>query len=290
MKYFSETIEDYTSTALLLNAVDVARKRYQSNPEIVKLSTTTNIPPELKFPNDPDYTFGREELVSKYRGDIIRKIASDYLIKNISTLDALLEDIYSIILKTDNSMSEKDIGKKIRAAWSNDNLKRCILDELDIQQPPKKKSTPEMSFEVYQCWRELRHALVHNKGKLGTKHINRLQQFESRLPKESHLLKSHLIKGNKIVLNFDSVLILRHWVYSFIFYLDYSFHVTLIYKRLLDYVNSGNIHLVRSDGKKYEGQIKEVHFEEYNLKLKRNIDGSEINIQLDKITNYKGLD
>lgn len=287
MKYFGEVIGDYTSTALLLNAAEIAKERYQNNPNIAGLSTIAKIPVELKFQNDVDYTFKGKELVEKYKGDIIEKIASDYLIKNVSTIDAFLEDIYSIIIRTDSSLTDEQVGKKIRSAWANNNLRDCLLSEIDIKQPPKKISTPEMSFDVYESWRELRHSLMHNKGKLGQKHINKLQQLESKLPKESHLLHSPIIKGNKITLNYLSILILRQWVYSFIFYLDYSFHVTFIYKRLENYLNNGEIELKIIEGGNLKGEIISLSFENYNMEFKNKGDGRIMIIDVAKIVNMK---
>lgn len=161
MKYFGEVIEDYTSTALVLNAAEIAKERYETNPNIAGLSTIAKIPVELRFQNDVDYTFKSKELVEKYKEDIIEKIASDYLIKNVSTIDAFLEDIYSMIIQTDSTLRDEHVVKKVRAAWSNNNLRDCLLSDIDIKQPPKKRSTPEMSFDVYESWRELRHALMH---------------------------------------------------------------------------------------------------------------------------------
>lgn len=287
IKYFGEVIDDYTSTALLLNAAELAKEKYETNPNIAGLSTIANIPVELRFENDVDYTFKRKELVVKYKENIIEKIASDYLIKNVSTIDAFLEDIYSIIIQTDSSLTDEQVAKKVRAAWSNNNLRDCLLLDIDIKQPPKKRSTPEMSFDVYESWRELRHALIHNKGKLGQKHIRKLRNLESKLPKESQLLHSPIIDGNKITLNYISILILRQWVYSFIFYLDYSFHVTFIYKRAEGYLKNGEVELKMKEDGKLKGEIISLSFEDYNIKFKKKSDGTIKTIKVDNIVSIK---
>ncbi|ANC78262.1 hypothetical protein ABE65_016225 [Fictibacillus phosphorivorans] len=240
-KYFSEVVTDYTNTAILLNASDIALKRYRNEPRIIGLSTIENIPIELRYPTDVDYRFKREELVEKYKKEIPKKIGIDYLIRCVSTIDAFLEDLYEYLLKINNSeITESEIKKKVRAAWSNNNIINFFIQDFQIIKPSKKQSTPDMAFAAYECWREIRHAYVHNKGKLGLKHIKKLQELENRLPKESHMLKSRVIRGNKIVMDYASILVLRYWTYGFVSYIDYSLHNTIVVAALIAAKESNN--------------------------------------------------
>ncbi|MGG1573513.1 hypothetical protein [Fictibacillus sp. NRS-1165] len=277
-KYFSEVISDFTNTAILLNASEVAMKRYRSELKVVGLSTIENIPQELRYPTDIDYRFNREELVEKYKEDIPKKIGNDYLIRSVSTIDAFLEDLYEYLLKKvfNPELSENEIKKKVRSAWSNNNMINFFLNEFQLTKPPKKRSTPDMAFGAYESWREIRHAYVHNKGKLGQKHITRLQELEPRLPEESHMSKSPVINGNRIQMNYYSILILRYWAYGFVTYLDYCLFYTLIIVPLIQLKTEKTLIEIKTKNKVLKGYIDSLDLDKEELVICKDEDEKEI--------------
>lgn len=80
---------------------------------------------------------------------------------------------------------------------------------------------------------------------------------------------------------------MRQWVYSFIFYLDYSFHVTFIYKRLENYLKNGEVELKMKEGGKLKGEIISLSFENYNMEFKNKSGGTIKTIEVANIVNMK---
>ena len=80
---------------------------------------------------------------------------------------------------------------------------------------------------------------------------------------------------------------MRQWVYSFIFYFDYSFHVTFIYKKLENYLKNGEVELKMKEGGTLKGEIISLSFEDYNMKFKSKSDGTIKTIEAAKIVNMK---
>lgn len=47
--------------------------------------------------------YDKQDLINKYRFVLPERIAEDYLVRTISIIDAVLEDIYELLLRTFNS-------------------------------------------------------------------------------------------------------------------------------------------------------------------------------------------
>jgi hypothetical protein len=221
-----DLVMDYTSTALLLNSAELAAKNYRTVSPDFRLSTTARIPPTFRGNMDVDVTFTGEQLVNKYTTTIVEKIASDYLVRTVSLVDGFLEDLYECFLGSLHpDLDDKKIANLVRSAWANDSLRTFFLQELGIVAPPGKKSTPDLVFDRYEEWREVRHSIVHNGGNLSDKHIRKLTELQERVPSPDHqgLLSSPLIKDGRVVASYGLVLVLREWAYACVAYFRDSF-------------------------------------------------------------------
>ena len=227
----------YTYTALLMNACDVAAKAYEIRTDNFQLSTTQNIAGPLRLPVEVErgveVVFHRNKLPLAYRGEALQKLAEDFMIRMVSVMDDVLEDIYEkTIPLVFPDLSEADINKKVRASWwpnknGQVNLFNFLVNDAGLKAPKGRRSTLDMVFDRYYEMREIRHALVHSAGILSEKNKNRLNSFAERLPKDlragSLALKPFLADGAVKLTGLD-ILMLRHWAYTTIMdYLKNSF-------------------------------------------------------------------
>lgn len=232
-KYHSRIIQLYTNYALLLNACDVARKRYDNLEENITLSTTCNIPIKFRKAFEVDYTFYKDELVVKYKSDILDVLISNFIGELISVFDACLEEMYEEILK-EQGESEGEINNKVRNSWRNDTIIDYFINTLSIKKPKGKLTTPTLAFNLYKELREFRHAIIHNDGVLSEKNKKNLSKLEEesiknaeeeglnkdsmlnmyKLFRESGFIKSDVFKPNVNIIYF-----LRYWILDEIAYL-----------------------------------------------------------------------
>lgn len=232
-EYLEKLMEDYTVTALQLNACDVALNRYKTAPDAIGLNTIGKIPPEFQLESDLGMQYDKQGLIQQYQYNLPRKIASDYLVRTVAIIDAMLEDTYELLLKEyQPEVDEKKRQNLIRSAWANENLRSYILNEFGLKKPSDKKLPVEMSFDRYEEFREVRHAIMHNKGKLSKKHKDKLNDLKDRVPQDlknlkPSMLESDMISGNDVTLNYVSILNLRKWAYTFTLYLRDCYTATL---------------------------------------------------------------
>lgn len=232
-KYSLKIVELYTNYALLLNACDVAKKRYENLEENIRLSTIQNIPTQFKKTFDLDYVFYKDELAIKYKSDILDVLISNFIGELISVFDACLEEMYEEILK-DQGEDEKDINNKIRNSWRNDNIIDYFINTFKMKKPQGKLTTPTLAFNLYKELREFRHAIIHNDGVLSEKNKNNLLKLSEetlknaedegidkdlmlnmyKLFKESGFIKDDVLKPNVNIIYF-----LRYWILDEIAYL-----------------------------------------------------------------------
>lgn len=218
-----ELITLYTRTALALNAFDVTARGYAARTDNFQLSTTQNIPAHQRLPFEIDVTLHKQELVERYRETLLQSTCEDFVIRMVSVIDAGLEDIYEAALETlEPGLLANRRQSRIRGAWGSDDIgsteiARYLIDNVGLQTPPTKQSTVNMVFDRYCEIREIRHALVHNRGELTPKHMTRLAELRDRLPKElreGSLANADFLKGNRVRLRLSEVLGLRNWAYS----------------------------------------------------------------------------
>jgi hypothetical protein len=119
----AKTVNNYSENALLINSCFIAVDRYKTITTTTGLSTTQNIPLELKLDSEIDVQYSNEDLINKYSTDVQKIIFQNYIVVSISLVDAMLEDLYEFFIKyDDSSISDAEIEKKIRNSWTNNNL------------------------------------------------------------------------------------------------------------------------------------------------------------------------
>lgn len=218
----------YTDTALAINACNVTAQHYADRTDDVLLSTTKNIPEEYRLqPNEFDSSYSREELPAKYHNDVVRRICEDFVIRLISTLDGIFEDILeSVTPLVEPGITDDEVSKRVRSAWQQDkknghvNLLNYLVCKAGLKSPAGKQSTIEMVFHRYYEMREIRHAIVHTSGTLSKKHIDRLKELSECLPpslREGSLAGADFLKTGEVKLNVEVILVLRHWAYTTVF-------------------------------------------------------------------------
>lgn len=234
LRAFYEAIELYTDTALLLNASDIAKQRYENIYDSTVLSTTCNIPPDYRCRREFDRSFYPSELVEKYSGTLITVLSLNYLVRAVALFDACLEDIYETLLPVyDLSLTVEKVTKRVRSAWTEkkdsnkSQLRYFFTDELCLQSPKRyQQNTPDMLFDRYEEMREIRHAVIHNEGILAKKHQDKLKLLSERLPEELRVLSfanPDFIANNKVDMGVLEIYVIRKWLFDAISYLILSF-------------------------------------------------------------------
>lgn len=219
-------IKNYTEIALLINACDISKNRYKKMEQEIALSTTQNIPSELRLDLEFDVKFSKEELVREYENKLIENICENYIISSISITDAILEDLYNLFLKYyDNSLSDTNIENKVRSAWANENMINFLTneDKVNLKTPSGYETGIIESFYRYSELRIMRHSLVHTSGKISDRNINKLKSYYEQTPderKSSSLYNSFLYDAdNEIILNINNILLIRKYLDNFLMYI-----------------------------------------------------------------------
>lgn len=177
-KGLAKIVNNYSENALLINSCFVAADRYQSITGTTGLSTTVNIPQELRLDNEIDVQYTNEDLVKKYGLDVQNIVFQNYIIASVSLVDATLEDLYEHFLKVYTpAISDTELEKQIRNAWTNDNLLSFLTDttKTNLHRPNDKQTEFSEAFMRYSELRIVRHTLLHTNGKLSDKNYQKLQ-------------------------------------------------------------------------------------------------------------------
>ena len=222
----AKIIRNYTDYALLINACHKASDYYRDLQRDMILSTIVNIPLPLRLDDEFDVRYRKEELVDKYVTDQLTVIFQNYIITIISTVDAILEDLYEHFLKSFNPLiTDLDLEKQIRHAWTNDNLLRYLTDphNLNLQQPRHLQMEYAEAFMRYSELRIIRHTLLHTNGKLSDKNYQKLQANLAATPearKHFALANAPFIDANRdIKLNVSHILSTREYLDRFLMYI-----------------------------------------------------------------------
>lgn len=218
--------KNYSENALLINACHVAVDRYKNLTATTGLSTTQNIPPELRLHFEVDAQYTNEDLVSKYSSDVQNIIFGNYIIVSISIVDAILEDLYEFFLRRESPLyTDEMIEQKIRNAWKNNNLVEYLSDteSINLKRPPKNETEFEEAFWRYSELRIIRHSILHTNGEISAKNLKKLQEYADKTPDERKpfcIINSLLFDENrKIVLSVYHVLSIRKYLDNFLMYL-----------------------------------------------------------------------
>lgn len=187
------------------------KKRYDRAPIGTRLSTTGRIPPEFLHNIEINKDLNKFKLVELYDKDIILGIARDYIITTISILDGLFEDIYEIILEHEGYPQE-DVFRKL--VFGDGALPFVLVTKIPDLRGRKNQNGFELQdyFYTYEVLRQIRHAIIHNKGVLSNRHKSRISKAEESIPREAWISNSSLIKmGDKIQPNIEAIILIRKW-------------------------------------------------------------------------------
>lgn len=218
-------VNNYSESALLINACYVAVEKYESlAPERI-LSTTAMIPEPLRLPIDLDVQYSFGELVVKYPSDVLDIVLRNYLIVSVSIVDAILEDLYEHFLKVLNpAITDRDLEKTVRLAWTNDSLLNFLTapDKVNLQKPAHLETPVLEALMRYNELRIVRNTLLHTSGRLSDKNYNTLQANLVNTPEErKHFALAHspLFNANReVVLTINSILSIRVYLHTFLNY------------------------------------------------------------------------
>lgn len=222
-------VGNYTENALLLNACFIAAGRYQNITGTTGLSTTVNIPIELRLDNEIDVQYSNVELVKKYSADVQGIVLKNFIIVSVSHVDATLEDLYEHFLKIyEPLLTEPELDKRIRNAWTNDSLVNFLSEATgaNLKRPVNLQTEFPEAFMRYSELRIIRHTLLHTEGKLSVKNYQKLQSNLANTPvlrQNFAILNGPIVNLNReIVLTINTILSIRQYLDRFIGYLSQS--------------------------------------------------------------------
>jgi hypothetical protein len=225
----AEIINNYSENALLINSCFVSAERYRTITGTTGLSTTINIPFPLRLDNEIDVQYTNEDLVKKYSLDVQNIVFKNYIIASISLVDAILEDLYEHFIKSYTpGITDNDLEKQIRNAWTNDNILTFLTDptRTNLQKPNDKLTEFTEAFMRYSELRIIRHTLLHTNGKLSDKNYQKLQNNLAITPNERKhfaIANSPLFNANReITLSINHILSIRQYLDRFLMYLFQS--------------------------------------------------------------------
>lgn len=222
----AKIVNNYSENALLINSCFVSADRYRTITGTTGLSTTVNIPVELRLDNEIEVQYTNEDLVRKYSLDVQNIVFQNYIIASVSLVDAILEDLYEHFIKVYTpAITDTELEKQIRNAWTNDNLLNFLTNptSTNLQRPNDKQTEFRESFMRYSELRIVRHSLLHTNGKLSDKNHQKLQENLANTPddrKHFALANSPLFNANReIVLSINHILSIRQYLDRFLMYL-----------------------------------------------------------------------
>ena len=225
----AKIVNNYSENALLINSCFVAADRYRTITGTTGLSTTVNIPIELRLDNEIDVQYTNEDLVRKYGLDVQNIVFQNYIIASVSLVDATLEDLYEHFIKIYSpAITDTELEKQIRNAWTNDNLLTFLTDpaRTNLQRPNDKQTEFLEAFMRYSELRIVRHTLLHTNGKLSDKNYQKLQDNLANTPNERRhfaIANSPLFNANReITLSINHILSIRQYLDRFLMYLFQS--------------------------------------------------------------------
>jgi len=175
------------------------------------------------LPVELDLSYLRDELPGKYKAAVVQRICEDFVIRLISLLDGIFEDILEVVTPlVEPDITDLDLGKRVRSAWQQEQnghvkLVNYLVAEVGLKSPAGRTLTVEMVFDRYYEMREIRHALVHTAGTLSEKRLQRLKAFSERLPVElrhGSLTGAEFLKTGRVLPDVRVILGLRHWAYT----------------------------------------------------------------------------
>lgn len=222
-------VHNYTENALLINSCFIASDRYRTLTKTNGLSTTASIPPDLRLDHEVDVQYTNTQLVKAYSINVQNIVFHNYIIASVSIVDATLEDLYEHLIKVYNpSITEVELEKQIRNAWTNDSLLKFITDadKVGLRKPSDKETSFNEAFLRYQELRIIRHTLLHTNGKLSDKNLKKLEDSLLNTPadrKHFALINSPLLnKDRNVTLSINTILSIRQYLDRFLMFIFQS--------------------------------------------------------------------
>ncbi|NLP52037.1 hypothetical protein [Bacillus sp. RO1] len=214
---FEEIMDNYNQTALLLNSCDKAASYYHSKTSRITIDTTANIPTDLKLQTDIGTIFAKKQLIEQYEHKLGLKLAKDYLVATIATLDGLMEDLYELsIAHQEPEKTEEQIKRMIR--WGDKGIPVDLIVRLPFLK--EHKNPKGFKFEdflnTYEHLRQIRHATVHTKGQLRKRHLSKIHSLEEKMEAKQRDSVQQFYREDKVVLSPLTTFVLRHWCLTFI--------------------------------------------------------------------------
>lgn len=217
---FEEIMDNYNQTALLLNSCEKAATYYHSKTSRIAVDTTENIPAEFKLESDIGAVFPKIQLLEQYESKLALKLAKDYLITTIATLDGLMEDLYELVLThQEPDKTEEQIKKMVR--WGEDGIPGDLINRLPLLEThanPKGFKLQDF-LNTYEHLRQVRHATVHTKGQLKKRHLAKMQTLEGKMIEKQRESVQQFYARDKVILSPLTTFVLRHWCLTFISFL-----------------------------------------------------------------------
>ncbi|MBH9968156.1 hypothetical protein [[Bacillus] enclensis] len=217
---FMEIMENYNQTALLLNSCEKAANYYHSKRSSVAVSTTRNIPVDFQLASDIGTIFAKKQLIDQYERKLALKLAKDYLVTTIATLDGLMEELYELVIThQEPDKTEEQIKRLVR--WGEQGIPGDLIKRLPLLEThanPKGFKLEDF-LNTYEYLRQIRHATVHTKGQLKKRHLSKMQTLEGKMNEKQFKSVKQFYDGEKVILSTLTTFVLRHWCLNFISFL-----------------------------------------------------------------------
>ncbi|SEM13531.1 hypothetical protein SAMN04487786_1117 [Paenisporosarcina quisquiliarum] len=214
IRNLEEMHDNFNNYSLLINASEISKKHYEKAPKNTQVNPMGNIPAEYRAKIEMTKTYRGPQLVKLYENQTKVSATEDYFIRGVSICDALLEDIYEIfLLNKDPLITDKKLDKQIQ--FSEDNLPMDLLSYTPDYTNHKGLEEVNLKdyFLQYNLYRQLRHAMIHNKGKLKQRHLKRinniLTEIETRTGKKYDINHFPFIKNNKVIADMELMVVFR---------------------------------------------------------------------------------
>lgn len=217
---FMDIMENYNQTALLLNSCEKAAIYYHSKKSSLTLSTTRNIPADFQLDSDIGTVFAKKQLIEQYERKLALKLAKDYLVTTIATLDGLMEELYELVIThQETDKTEEQIKRLIR--WGEQGVPGDLIKRLPLLETHENSKGFKLEdfLNTYEHLRQIRHATVHTKGQLRRRHLSKMQTLEEKMNEKQSKSVKQFYDGDKVVLSPLTTYVLRHWCLNFISFL-----------------------------------------------------------------------
>ncbi|MDE5414185.1 hypothetical protein [Alkalihalobacterium chitinilyticum] len=227
-EYFEVLMDNYNQTALLLNACDKSATYYHAKSSKLALDTTANIPGDFRLTTDVSTIFTKKQLIEQYERKLSVKLAKDYLITTVATLDGLMEDIYEeVLIEQEVDKTEDQIKKMVR--WGENSIPSDIMNRIPLLKEhtnPKGYKLEDFLY-TYEHLRQIRHATVHTKGQLRQRHLRKMNSLEEKMNEKQLGSVKQFYSGGQVVLSPLTTFVLRHWCLNYISFLSVAINESI---------------------------------------------------------------